>query len=113
MPKMDLRQNYRRGGVLYRAGKGVEVPDHIAQWIRGEGPKAPGAFTVGSTATVSLPSIRQGAEGLPEGYLYRDILDGGGFKSHQAVQDASDEALLALDGIGPARLRELRAFEPV
>lgn len=106
MPKMDLRQNYRRGGVLYRAGKGVDVPDHVAQWIRGEGPKA------AAPKAPPVPPSGDGEDSLPEGYLYRDILDGGGFKSHQAVQDASDEALLALDGIGPARLRELRAFEP-
>lgn len=39
MPKMDLKQNYRyTDGNLYRAGKGVQVPDGFRAWLKGEAP---------------------------------------------------------------------------
>lgn len=41
-------------------------------------------------------------------YPYPDLLAGAGFKDWQAVSEASDEDLLAVDGIGPARLKEIR-----
>jgi len=53
----------------------------------------------------------QEKEGTPEAYPYAGILADGGYGTWEAVQNASDEELLGLDGIGKARLREIRAFE--
>ncbi len=44
-------------------------------------------------------------------YPYADLLAGGGFKDWSAVKNATDEEILGVDGIGPAKLKEIRAFE--
>ncbi len=99
MPKVDLKQNYRyTNGRLYRAGKEVEVPEGFEAWRTG-GTKA---------ATSSAGSGEGGAETFP----YADVLAPAGFRTWAQVQDASDEALLDVDGIGPKRLGEIRAWKP-
>lgn len=39
----------------------------------------------------------------------RDALVAGGFDSDEKVRDASDDDLLKVDGIGPGRLKQIRA----
>lgn len=52
-----------------------------------------------------------GAQDAGDDYPSADILRAGGFKDWQAVQGASDDDLLAVDGIGPSRLKEIRAHK--
>jgi hypothetical protein len=47
-----------------------------------------------------------------EGYPYRDALAGAGFADWNAVSTASDEELDNVPGIGPASVREIRAWKP-
>ncbi len=44
-------------------------------------------------------------------YPYADLLSAAGLNDWAAVQKATDEDLLAVDGIGPARLAEVRAYK--
>lgn len=46
-----------------------------------------------------------------ETYPYADLLAAGGFNDWQAVQKASDESLDAVEGIGPGRIAEIRAYK--
>jgi hypothetical protein len=91
MPTVDLRQDYRFGGRLYRSGRNVEVPAALAQRIGGE--------------TLDAPPQRAGGA-LP----YADLLIPKPFKNEDAVRAASDDEITAVDGIGPARLAEIRAY---
>lgn len=42
---------------------------------------------------------------------YAELLAGAGFDTPQKVQDASDAKILEIEGIGPARLAEIRAYK--
>jgi len=96
MPKVDLKTPvWDDDKVLYRPGSGVYVPDALAQRL-GLAPKT------GDT---------EKRDSAPVDYPYADVLKTGGFNDWQAVQGASDDDLLAVDGIGPARLKEIREFK--
>jgi predicted flap endonuclease-1-like 5' DNA nuclease len=57
------------------------------------------------------PAKPEGAEqSPPAAYPYADILTEGGFKDWAAVVAAKDEDLVRLNGIGPARLKEIREY---
>jgi hypothetical protein len=45
-------------------------------------------------------------------YPHADLLASNGFSGWDAVKDASDADLLKIDGIGPTRLAEIRAWKP-
>ncbi len=45
---------------------------------------------------------------LPDDFPSREILVAAGFTTMEGARAASDEALLALDGIGPATLQKIR-----
>ena len=95
MPKVDLKQNYRyTDGRLYRAGKDVEVPEGFEAWRTGS--SKPATSEGGATGEEAKP--------IP----YSDVLAAHGFKTPEQIRGASDEELLDVDGIGPARLREIR-----
>jgi hypothetical protein len=97
MPNMDLKQNFRFGGKLYRAGRGVEIPSALYAALN---PDAGGGE--GGEGGAS------GAEGAA--MPYADLLIPKHFADEDAVDAASDEDLLAIDGIGPKRLAEIREF---
>ena len=112
MPRMDLKQNYRfTDGHLYRAGKGVQVPEGFVAWLSGPviesyrrepaGPAAGDAIDASSDVT---SPVRE--------HPYADLLAKSGFGDWVAVHSASDDDLLAIDGIGPKRLAEIRDWEP-
>lgn len=46
---------------------------------------------------------------LPDDFPERELLIGTAFKTLEALKAASDEELLAVDGIGPAKLKAIRA----
>lgn len=94
MSKVDLKQNYRyTDGRLYRAGKEVEVPEGFEAWRTGAEKPAPSG----------------GGEGGEKKEIpYADVLAAQGFTTPEQIRSASDEELLDVDGIGPARLREIR-----
>lgn len=93
MPTIVLKTPvWDENGKLYRPGK-VEVPEALAKRL--------GKSTEGKTVE----------EKPQDAYPYADILSAGGYKDWAAVNKATDEQLLALDGIGPARLKEIREFK--
>lgn len=49
------------------------------------------------------------ASDLPEDFPERDLILGTQFTSVDALNAASDDDLLAVDGIGPAKLKAIRA----
>lgn len=55
-----------------------------------------------------LEPIEYGA--MPDKYPRRDLLVSNGFYSIEAVERASDNELLAIDGIGPKTLQEIRTY---
>ena len=71
---------------------GQKAPDPDEGADRGTPPASP------ETAALSVPAEHG-----------RDLLVAGGFDSDEKVRDASDEDLLAVDGIGPGRLKQIRA----
>lgn len=94
MPKVDLKQNYRyTDGRLYRAGKDVEVPAGFEAWRTG----------ADKPAAVSSGGAGDEKEEIP----YAELLAAKGFRTAAQIRGASDDELLG-DGIGPARLREIR-----
>lgn len=97
MPKIDLKTPVWSEGKLYRPGKGVEVPQALYAVLSPS--KAPAAREGGGA--------KQDAETYPDA----ELLAAGGFKTWDEVEEASDDDLLALDGIGPARLARIRAWK--
>jgi hypothetical protein len=51
------------------------------------------------------------ADELPEDFPARDKLIEGGFDTLEKVQDASDEELLEIKGVGEATVTSIRAYE--
>lgn len=91
-----MAEAQREGGV-YRMGAG-----DTAKWVDANG-----------KATDAPAETQPKAVEKPDGaYPYADVLSTGGFKDWTAVSGATDEQILALDGIGPARLAEIRAYKP-
>jgi hypothetical protein len=77
-------------GGLYRVGSGLD-----ARYVDSNG----------------APAVLEGAEKPEEqAYPYADLLKAKGFETWEKVKAAKDEDLLG-DGIGPARLAEIRAFK--
>lgn len=65
-------------------------------YVNAEGKPLAKADTGGSERSSTYPSA--------------DLLAAGGYKDWSAVKAAKDEDLLALEGIGPVRLAEIRAY---
>lgn len=58
------------------------------------------------------PIEETGADELPSDFPGRTYLESDGrFTSPEAVRSASDDDLDSVDGIGPATLEEIRAYE--
>lgn len=78
------------------------VPEGKVKIIGGRA-YGPGAELPGGKA-----EARPRADSIPEDFPYAALLSGGGYKTAEALRAASDEDLLAIDGIGEARLKEIR-----
>lgn len=94
----------RAGGVYFVRGA----------WVDANG-KETDAPTVqeGDRATTDPGSrIETDGEGndVERPMPYAGLLADAGYAGYEAVRDASDDELLAIEGIGPARLAEIRAF---
>lgn len=91
------------GGQLYGPGENVLVPLELAKALGLAGEDA--AYrTVQAVDTGEEYGIEFGDD-FPEAEVLREA----GYTTTEAVQDASDEELLALEGIGPSKLRQIRA----
>ena len=54
-------------------------------------------------------TTEQASDDLPEDFPERDLILGTQYKSLDALNAASDDDLLAVDGIGPAKFTAMRA----
>lgn len=85
-------------GGIYIVGKGTE-----ARYVDASGK---------DTTRQKSDASQNGGQGGSETWPYADVLAPAGFRTWAQVQDATDEALLDVDGIGPKRLGEIRAWKP-
>jgi predicted flap endonuclease-1-like 5' DNA nuclease len=95
MPKMDLSQNYRFGNKLYRAGRDVEIPADLYA-----------ALNLKDESAVNRNADDAERTAMP----YAELLIPKHFADEDAIDAASDEDLLAIDGVGPKRLAEIREY---
>jgi predicted flap endonuclease-1-like 5' DNA nuclease len=100
MPSMDLRQNYRFGGKLYRAGRSVDIPAALYAALN------PDATTAEDSPARDGSGKAESDSAMP----YADLLIPRHFADEDAVDAASDADLIAIDGIGPKRLAEIREY---
>lgn len=70
-----------------------------------------GAEPIATAAAPKPTSTVKPAGSLPEGYPSRDLLIGTQFVTVDAINSATDDELLAVDGIGPATLKAIRAYK--
>lgn len=113
------------GFYLNRAGKPIDADGKLIEDIREADEKpAKGASTRSKKGSGKAESTGepqggepQGSQGegqtpegtaLPADFPAQDLLVEAGLKTVEAVQAASDEQLLAVSGIGPATLKEIR-----
>lgn len=99
-----MAEAQREGGV-YKVGAG-----DAAKWVDANGKEV----AAPSKSEAKAEDERKAAPAVapaPGAYPYAEVLTAGGFKDWAAVNKATDEQLLALDGIGPARLKEIREFK--
>lgn len=96
----------REGGVYLVRGKWVDAEGKEtdeprasdAEKAKPEPVKAETKDADGNKVSVPMP--------------YASLLEEAGYGSPEAVRKASDEDLLAIEGIGPTRLAEIRAYKP-
>lgn len=92
----------REGGVYaVKTGTGVKYLD-----AHGKTTKAPTPDEEGSA-----PEPQPEAEPREKAMPYADLLAGAGYDTPEKVRAASDGDLLGIEGIGPARLAEIRAYK--
>ena len=84
---IEISQAYTFDGTTYRR----EMPREVAE-----------KYEVGGVSS-------DDASGLPEDFPGRSALEG--YDSVAEVEDASDEELLSVDGIGESTLEDIRAYE--
>lgn len=78
--------------------------------------KRKGAVVSGLPKQVRIDLVTDGKaeplnyRGLPDGYPRRDLLIAHEYFSVEAVEAATDKALLDINGIGPKTLKEIRTF---
>lgn len=93
MPKADLDSAWRDGDDVYGPGENVELPDRVYELLKNRG-------------VLDGQAPPSGFDALPE--EIREVLASNGYSAEAQVELASDEELLALDGIGPKRLEQIR-----
>lgn len=132
---MDLAHDVRdddKDRTLYRAGKGVTVPaalaERLKQPIRDEAMEARRALEAaapalrafaaahqgsGAAATTGTPAPAAGAgasaEPLGDDFPAKAQLEAAGYHTRARVAAATDEQLDAIEGIGPATVKQIRA----
>lgn len=129
MPRTDLSKSYTHKGRLYERGVNRYVPDSLLDWLleRGEIPEV-GYEEAGepqeaqnvreestSEARVSdAEAVELDGAPAPE-FPAMDVSESvqgrlvdAGYDSTEAIQAASDDELLEIDGVGPATLQKIR-----
>lgn len=96
MPKADLDSAWRDGDDVYGPGENVEMPERVYELL-----KERGAFS-----EEQHQEELSGYDALPE--EVREILASAGYSAEAQIELASDDELLAIDGIGPKRLEQIR-----
>lgn len=94
-----------RPGGLYKVGDAFV--DAEGKTVDAKEAKSALAKRAGETEEPQS-SAATNAGGLAEDFPAREALVGGGFDTPEKVKAASDDDLLALDGVGPATLTKIR-----
>lgn len=104
MPKRDERTHILHGGRIY--GEGFAPMSELAvkpqEAATTSSPDRPGAGTPSGLADTDL---------VPEDFPGREDLAKAGITTLSSVRGASDDELLALDGIGEATVKKIRAAQ--
>jgi len=85
-------------GKLLRLSGGDDAAKEMEQRAAGEGAVPP----------KKTPSKEATANAIPEDFPGASLLTGAGYKSTEEVDDASDEELLQISGLGQATLVKIR-----
>jgi hypothetical protein len=97
MNAMKAKRIITWGGVRYDVGDEVQVDaDTAARWER-----------IGIASRSGKAPAK--ADSLPDDFPERDLILGTQWKTVEALKAATDDDLLAVEGIGPAKLRAIRA----
>lgn len=111
MPTANLSDTWIYAGKTYLPGTHKDMPQEVYDALKGKG-----AFTEGDEAAVPKATPSPWSTDADRAVLDTTFgvdtasqLALAGFASVQAVRDASDDDLLAVEGIGPATLRKIRA----
>lgn len=96
MPKADLETTYVYEGSFYGPGEDVEMPEEVYEAL-----KEKGAFEESEETADNMIDLF--------GEETAELLMSSGFPNKDAVREASDDALLDIDGVGPQRLKKIRA----
>lgn len=90
---------------------GVKRLERIGVLVKEEGEEEDGPQRRTTRATPTTdPRIRRAmGGGLPDGFPAKDDLEAGGFTSVDQVKGASDDELLAVNGVGDVTLKRIRA----
>src|SRR5688572_1256867 len=106
--KVQLFQTWIYGGKFYGPGE-ADIPDELHAELQAKGAlEAPPPPELPNRSMLS--GDQSGGQSAPE--LAPEIaekLAEGGFDTVEAICAASDDELLAVKGIGPAALRDIRA----
>lgn len=111
MPTVDLRSPFwDKNGKLYRPGKGVEVPQSVADALAGKDSE-PG--TQGGPGLTGGGGKEGGDAGQawPDGFPSAELLQDAGVESAADAQGMSRDDLIGLPGIGPARADQILGWQ--
>ena len=118
MTKVEMVTNHsltvRGNRQTWMAGYAYTCEDDVARELIGLGV----ARVVGNTpAPKATPKpepvsdvISVTPKGLPEDLPYRDALSEAGFETLDAINDATDDDIIAVNGIGYKALEKIRAY---
>ena len=111
--RRELLERHREEG---RARREKDLENARAQSSATIKPGARVRVEVIEGRVVSAPAARKAeaaaeetVRALPEEFPHRELLTGAGFNTVEKVSAATDEELLAIDGLAGARVKEVRA----
>jgi hypothetical protein len=98
--KLDVLLDYSDGEVVYRAGRVIDVPEGRGEFLLRD---APGAFSAHQDLDAAM--VQHLGERVAGVLADNDVCT---LTDVQLILKRGDDAVLALDGVGPATLNEIK-----